>query len=221
MRIATFFLTLLFIVVASMPLYAASERCPRHQVKTNLKSKLAGTRVYKGTSDGFSDYLLGHHRGNSKVLGFVNQSDIYTKLNYKFDVKKIGENRYCVNLEEVKGNFVAAPKLYLPTDYKKSSCEYQQIHKHEKRHLQVVYDFHKRNTGKYAAQLGRIARTVPVFKPVTSKEEVNQTKQSIKNYFEQQFRGFEAKSMMQLNAMQAKIDSPSEYIGVRKRCNNW
>lgn len=222
MRTLTFFLALFaFIAFFSTNARAAGDRCPRHQVKTNLKSKLAGTRVFKGSVNSFSDYVLGHNRGNSRVLGFVNQSDIYTSLSYKFDVTKVGGNLYCVNLAQVDGYFYAAPKLYLPTDYSKNSCEYKQIYKHEQRHLKVVYDFHKRNSGKYAAQLGRIARTIPIFPPASTKAGVEKTKHSIRNYYESKFRKFEKQSKAELNAMQHKIDSPSEYIGVRKRCSNW
>ena len=219
MRTTTFLLTILFTIITFSPLYAASDRCPRHQIKTNLKSKLAKTRVFKGTSNDFSDYILGHHRGG-KILGFVNQSEIYTKFKYKFEINKVGENKYCINLDEVKGYFYAAPKLYLPTDYKKSSCEYKQIRKHEQRHLNAVYNFHKRNASKFSSHLGRIARTIPVAQP-TTKQEVEKVKQAIIDYFEGKFRSFEAKELLRLDAAQKKIDSPSEYIGVRKRCKNW
>ena len=126
-----------------------------------------------------------------------------------------------MNLEEVKGYFYAAPQLYLPTDYKKSSCEYKEVYKHEQRHLKAVYNFHDKNSRKYASTLGRIARTVPIYPPVTTAKEAEETKQAIINYYESQFREFEAKSVMELNAIQQKIDSPSEYIGVQKRCQNW
>lgn len=221
MRIVTFLMAVFFVTMASSPLYAASDRCPRHQVKTSLKNKLAKTKVFKGTSDNFTDYILGHHRGEGRILGFVNQSEIYTELRYKFGVQKVGEDRYCVKLEEVKGFFYAAPKLYLPTDYKKSSCEYKEVYKHEQRHLKVVYNFHKKNSKKYSSQLGRIARSVPISKPATTREEAEETKQMIINYFENEFRAFELKSIMELNALQTKIDSPSEYRGVQKRCKNW
>ncbi len=221
MRIASILFTALFFIFISNPLHAALDRCPRHQVQTSLKSKLAGTKIYKGASEDFSDYVLGHHRGESKVLGFINQAEIYTKLKYEFDIKEVGKNRYCVNLKEVSGYFYAAPKLYLPTDYKKSSCEYQEIRKHENKHLQVVYDFHKRNTGKYSSHLGRVARAVPIFPPVTTQKEADEIKQHIINYFESEFRAFEEKELARLYAMQAKIDNQQEYIGVRKRCNNW
>ncbi|MCK5374279.1 MAG: hypothetical protein KAJ40_03260 [Alphaproteobacteria bacterium] len=219
--LAIFIVTIIVSALFSVPSCASSKRCPRHQIQTSIKGKLVKTRTFKGTSDSFSDYVLGHHRGNSQILGFVDQSEIYTKLNYKFSVQKIDENHYCVNLERVNGYFYAAPKLYLPTNYKKGSCEYNEIHRHEKRHLKVVYDFHKRNVGKYASYLGKIARTVPIFSPVNTQEEVRKVKQSIINYFENEFRIFENQSMIQLNAAQAKIDSPQEYRGVQKRCNNW
>lgn len=200
---------------------AASDRCPRHQVSTNLKGKLAKTKVFKGSTKSFTEYVTGHSRGGSRILGFVNQAEIYTKLKYDFEIIKASDKTYCVQLNGVKGYFYAAPKLFLPTDYKKSSCEYKQVLKHEKRHLQAVYDFHKKNTGKYSSYLGRIVRAIPIFKPVATQEELNEIETQIINYFENKFRELEYKSVIELNNRQSKIDSPQEYTGVSKRCSEW
>lgn len=216
------FLFLLFILFFySSAAHAVLNRCPRHQVSTDLKSKLVKTKVYRGSTREFTEYVQGHSRGDSRILGFVNQAEIYTRLQYKFSIKDIGHGRYCVMLDKVRGYFYAAPKLFMPKDYSKSSCEYKEVLKHEKRHLQAVYDFHDHNTGKYAAYLGRIARDVPIHRPIRTEAEAQQVRQRIRGYFERNFRELEQKSLIQLNKIQRKIDSPQEYIGVSKRCDNW
>lgn len=208
-------------IISANTASAASDRCPRHQVSTNLKGKLAKTKLFKGSTKSFTEYATGHSRGESRILGFVNQAEIFTELKYSFEIVKASDNSYCVKLNGVKGYFFAAPKVFLPTDYKRSSCEYKQVKKHEKRHLQAVYDFHKKNVGKYASYLGRIARSVPIFKPVGTNEELDEIKTQIVNYFENKFRELEYKSRIELNNKQSKIDSPREYLGVSKRCENW
>ena len=211
----------MFFFVVSTQAHAAINTCPRHQVDAQLKGKLAKTKKFRGSTKAFTEYVQGHSRGSSRILGFVNQAELYTRMTYQFSLRDIGGGRYCVMLDKVRGFFYAAPKLFMPSDYKKNSCEYQQVLKHEKRHLQAVYDFHKRNTGKYAAYLGKIARAVPIHDPVTTEKEAAQVKRAITNYFEGKFREQEYKSIMQLNKVQKTIDSPQEYRGVAKRCNNW
>lgn len=202
------------------PSYAQDIQCPRHNIKTSLKGKLAKTRIFRGSTNAFSEYVFGHDRGG-RILGLVNYAELQTKLKYNFDVIEVGNAQYCVVLKQVNGFFYAAPKLFMPKEYAKKSCEYQQILKHEKRHLNAVYDFHKRNTGKYAAYLGKIAREVPIPAPVSSQKEAEQVKREIAAYFENEFKELEYQSIAQLNREQAKIDSPQEYLGVSKRCSNW
>ena len=218
-RLVLSFLSIFLLIAAAAPAKAFEIQCPRHKIETNLKGKLAKTRTFRGSSRAFTEYVMGHDRAG-RILGFVNQNELYTRLKYDFEVKKMGGDQYCVMLRRVQGYFYAAPKLYLPSDYKKKSCEFQQIYKHEQRHLNAVYKFHERNTGKYAAYLGKIAREVPIPPPV-SEREVGMIKKDIANYFEGKFRELEYESIMQLNREQAKIDSPQEYTGVSKRCSNW
>lgn len=200
---------------------AEARSCPRHQVDAQLESKLAKTRTFRGTARAFTEYVTGHDREDSRILGFVNQSEIYTTLDYYFSTRDMGDGSYCVMLDAVRGFFYAAPKLYLPSDYPRGSCEYEEILKHEQRHLDTVYEFHARNTGKYATYLGKIARRVPVLEPVRSEEEIENQKDYIRYHFEDRFRTLEEQSIIELNAQQRKIDSPEEYRGVLKRCRNW
>ncbi len=203
--------------------YALSDHCPRQNVKAELKSKLAKTKVFRGSVNSFNDYLGNHDRSQGTVLAFVETDyrELFVKLYYKFNTVEIGNDKYCVQLEKVRGEFYAAPVLYLPTDYKKSSCEYKQILKHEKRHLQAVYDYHERNQGRYASFLGRIARGVEIYPPISDEEELEEVQQDIVDYFEESFREQEFKSIIELAEIQHKIDSPMEYRGVSMRCDSW
>ncbi|MGH1403753.1 MAG: hypothetical protein ACRBDL_05875 [Alphaproteobacteria bacterium] len=212
----------IFSVMASN-VYALSDHCPRQNVKTELKSKLAKTKVYRGTVSSFNDYIGNHDRSQGTVLAFVETDyrELFVKLYYKFNTVEAGNGRYCVQLEKVLGEFYAAPALYMPTDYGKSSCEYKQVLKHEKRHLQAVYDYHKRNEGRYASFLGRISRGVEIYPPVSDEDDIEDIQLDIVEYFEENFREQEIKSLIELAQIQNKIDSPMEYRGVSMRCDRW
>jgi len=217
------FVSLLFLItfVFTTNAYAVTDRCPRHELKTVMKSRLAKTKVFRGTSRGFTQYTQGHSRGNSRTLGFVEYRGLTTSFETKFETVSIGNGKYCVKLTNVNGYFNMNPKLYMPTDYSKKSCEYKQILKHEKRHLQALKDFHHVNSKKFAAHFGRIARTVPIPQPVKTQRDINKVAAELQHYFVNEFKTLEYQAWRQLLSKQQKIDSPQEYRGVSKRCSNW
>ena len=212
---------LLLMFIWSSDAYAVTDRCPRHELKTSMKSKIAKTRVFRGTSRGFTEYAQGHVGGGGKILGFVEHKVLMTAFETKFNVVDIGNGKYCVRMEKVRGHFNTRPKLFMPTDYKKSSCEYKQVLKHEKRHLAAIKEFHKTYAKRFEAHLGRVARTVPIPPPVKTPEDVEKIKKHLNDHFVNEFRDFETKAWNLLLEKQRKIDSPQEYRGVAKRCDNW
>ncbi len=220
----TSFLSVMSVFILSFSnAYAASDYCPRQVVKTELRSKLAKTRVYNGTVQGFNDYLGNHDRSQGTVLAFVatDYRELFVKLYYKFDTVEIANNKHCVMLSAVRGDFYAAPALFMPSDYRKGSCEYKEILKHEKRHLQEVYDYHASHEGRYASFLGRISQGVKIYPPITTEDEQIEIQQDIIKYFSDRFHEQQIKSLNELAQAQQKIDSPMEYRGVSMRCDNW
>ena len=183
---------------------SAIDRCPRHDVQTELIAKRAKTKFLKGSLKGINDFVRVH---NGTVLAFVQNP-----LSVKYEYKNLGNGRACVMLDKVQARFWAAPRIVMPTDFKKGSCEYKIILKHEKRHLQAAYDFHDRSTIKYRSFLGRIARNVPIFPPVTSSEQAAAVEMKIADYFAKEFYAQVEKSYEELNKIQSKIDSPQEYL---------
>lgn len=188
-----------------------SERCPRHDVQTSLKAKKYKTKFYHNTLEGINQYLNEH-----SVMAFV-EYPFGVGLEYKFDVAHIGEGFYCVKLQDVKGKFWLAPRIVMPKDFKRGSCEYNLILEHEKRHLGVLYDFHEQSLSQFQTFLGRIARTVPVFQPMRDPQDIEKAQQDIRDYFENAFNERILKAFMDMKKLQAKIDSPQEYLFTNRR----
>ena len=199
------FMSATFLLTTSQA-YAVTDRCPRHEIKTELKAKRMKTKFQRATVAGINDYLNSH-----SVLAFV-ENPIRVEPKFKFSMKDIGYNRYCVRLEKVLVYYISSPGIVMPKDYKSKSCEYQLILKHEKRHLQVHYDYFDRSVPQYKAFLGRIARDVPIPPPITTQEEADEVQYAIESYFVDKFYTHVGESILEMRALQRKIDSPQEYL---------
>lgn len=219
-RFLSLSLVFLFVFNVMQPAYAFQDYCPRHDLKTSMKNRLYKTRVFRGTTQGFTEYTIGHS-GGGRVLGFVEYRLLTTSFEAKFEVVNLGQQKYCVRMTHVRGYFNMHPKLFMPTDYAKGSCEYKEILKHEKRHLSALKRFHKKYSPKFEAHFGRIAKALPVPNPVSSAKHVELVQDQLLEYFVTEFKDFEFEAARLLDIEQSKIDSPSEYRGVAMRCDNW
>jgi|GEM_PF-2346600 len=200
------FLAASFFLISAGDAYARSDFCPHHQVKTDLQAKRSKTQYLHGSLNDINGYLNSH-----SVLAFVsNPFDI--EASFKFRNENVGDGKVCVMLDEVKVNYIAYPKIVMPSNFRRNSCEYKIILKHEKRHLKVHYDYHDRSVPQYKAFLGRIARNVPIGPPVKRQEDVEEMKQHITEYFYTEFATLVAKSREEMHAQQEKIDSQQEYV---------
>lgn len=189
----------------------AIDRCPRHQVKTELKTKKYKAKLYRGSLQGINDYLNSH-----SVLAFASDP-LGVQAEYKFTIKDIGNDRVCVMLDKVRAYYYSSPRIVMPKDFSKKSCEYKIILEHEKRHQRVFEEYFDQSSKDYAAYLGRIAKQVPLSVPVKTQEHINEMQAHIQEYFTEKFVERIAKSRLEMIALQNKIDSPQEYIFTGKK----
>ena len=69
--VSTFFLLLFVFCVYGGEAYAVTDRCPRHQVVTELKAKLKKTKKFRASISEINDYFDNHDRSSGTVLAFV------------------------------------------------------------------------------------------------------------------------------------------------------
>ncbi|MGH1456761.1 MAG: hypothetical protein ACRBDI_08265 [Alphaproteobacteria bacterium] len=218
-RVSIFSLLFVFCFITySSTAHAFRDRCPRHEVKTELKAKRSKTKFYHATLENINDYLNSH-----TVLAFVSRENLFVDNQYDFEVSDIGGGWYCVNLEKMKSYFHVAATINMPKDFKRGSCEYNIILEHEKRHLKEIYDFHEENTSAYRRYQATLVKNLPVFKPVRTESEIEDIKSKIANYVGNSFSELIYKSLDELNKAQEAIDSPQEYTFNNRRldrCND-
>lgn len=205
------FLSCAIFITYALPAYAVADRCPRQQVKTDLKTKRYKPRLFHGTLKTINDYRNSHN-----VLAFA-EEPIGVQTQYEFSLENIGDNRSCVMLDKVTAYYFSAPRIVMPKNFGRKSCQYKIILEHEKRHVKVFVDYFEQSEKDYAAFLGRIARNVPVSVPVRNGEEVAEMQLHIRDYFDEKFREQVAKSLEEMMTLQAKIDSPQEYTFTNRK----
>lgn len=210
---------LLTVILFSAPAYANMEACPSHRTQTKLHSKRAKTIFETATINDINTSLGNAGQEMGTVLAFVDYSaeeSLSVEVKYLFSVLDAGAGKYCVKLDKADAYFYARPRIVMPKDFKKGSCEYNFILKHEQRHLDALYDFHKSNTHKYSLYLGQIAGALPPPKPV-EEQHVNVVQSQIEEYFSQKFGALVMQSIEELQMKQQKIDSPEEYAANHRR----
>ena len=198
---------------------AQAQSCPRHKTEMILKPELTKTKFLRGSAQRLTEWATGHTQTVGAILG-LGGGEIGTRFQAAFEYSVLPNGGVCVILDKVKATFYAHPRMYIASDYKKGSCEYDEIVKHEKRHVKALIDSHSDNTERLRVHMGRIAKRIPMFGPV-SEADVPYVKQRLMDFVMNEYLSYQDHQLMALQRAQKKIDSPSEYRGVAARCDNW
>jgi hypothetical protein len=218
-RFSLFFLLCLAVVILVHPHRADAQNCPRHKTQMILQPELTKTRLFTGSARRMTEWRSGHTQNIGVVLG-LGGGEIGTKFQSAFNYSVKDDGRVCVQLDKVKAIFFAHPRIYVASDYKKGSCEYEAILEHEKRHIKALVDFYEPHVDRFQVHMGRIAKRIPMFGPVP-REQVPSIKQQLMDYVMGEYYAYQNSELMTLQRAQRKIDSPSEYRGVAAKCENW
>ncbi len=130
--------------------------------------------------------------------------------------KQVGKG--CVHLKEIDVKIHIEPTIYIASEYKKGSCLYNEILKHEKKHVredQLIVN-------KYAMKIGQALAKVmddngPVFGPYKI-EELPAIQKNMNETLGTVIDSFNTKMNDERRVRQQAIDSRSEYDQVSERC---
>ena len=219
-RIAVFFMTAFFMSLCSMSSGAMAQSCPRGSGKAVLKSYETKTRLIRSKSaDDLTRWQTGHSSRGAHILG-LGGGEIGTKIQAEFEVKELDNGQFCLSLKKVIAKFYTKPQIHIASNFKKGTCEYKEVLRHEKKHILTLKKFHREYTPKYRAELKRIIRKVPVQRPTTENGLEGQ-QQQIMQMVQKHMSAYTEKIMAVLSGRQKRIDSPQEYKLVASRCRNW
>jgi len=199
---------------------AQAERCPPHAPNTTLKAYSTQLKYFRNFSSADLTFSqTGHTDPRSRILGMAG-GEIGTRLKVQYLVSTLSSGLKCVKVTKVTAKFYTKPVMFVASDYKKGSCEYRQVLKHEKLHIKTLKKFHMEYTPRYRAELKRIAKRIPVARAMPAGY-VESEKDRIVGFIREHMSRFDDKIFKVLGSRQAKIDTPYEYKLVASKCRNW
>lgn len=218
-RVAVLFGLAFFCFAAFSPSMAAAQTCKRNSTDVTLRAYSTKTRFFRNFS--VSDLTLsqGGHGARGAILGMAG-GEMGTRLDIEYHVDALPNGKLCVNVTEVNAKFYIKPVLFVASDYKKGTCEYREVLKHEKKHIATLRQFHREYTPKYRAELNRIIKSIPVGREMTPYH-IEQEQDRIIGYIREKMAAYDAKIGEVLARRQGNIDTPYEYKYVAAQCRKW
>ncbi len=155
----------------------------------------------------------------SHVLGTANPN-LQTVFNASFSVKGLDGN-YCIELKELKMEFIAKHEIHIANNFKKGSCEYDKILKHEQKHVRATDKFVKRYKSKFSSHMRKALKKLPEI-DLIREGEIEQAQQTHIDFLQDEAKAFLEKIRPKLEDVHARIDTPEEYERTARKCGgNW
>ncbi len=192
--------------------------CKPHRPSTSLANKIESTKYVRSLNT--EELTRLHSRaGNNLVMGLAG-GEVGTRFQAYFDVKPISGNLYCLNLERIKATLYAKPKVHIAKNFRRGTCEYNAVLRHEEKHVAALKRTHSQYLPGYRKHLRLTSMKVPVLPPMTLAE-ANEKKNILIKRIGEDLRSYLEIIMKDVADRQAEIDSSEEYQSVWNKCDRW
>lgn len=138
----------------------------------------------------------------------------------RFEIVQTGEVA-CLKFKRVIVDFFSKPRIHIASNFSRSSCEYNAVMTHEKKHTTALLKFQREYAPKARAEISRIIESIdPAMGPLRSGD-IKKAQTLIQAKLSTALQAYNKKIMAVLAARQEAIDSPEEYASVVARCEKW
>ena len=203
---------------AAQPAFAA--RCPPHRPVTALHHKIEPVEYVRTVSSKvLTDAHYGHNIRPGKIMGLAG-GYVTTRFTAAFKIISAGANLYCMQAKKIDVHFDARPKIYIAGNFKRGTCEYHTVLKHEYEHAGILKQAHRDHIPPYRQYLRQMAYDIPVPEPATLSET-----HARKKYFIGHIRdalAIHVRAIMDdIVVRQKAIDTPEIYRREQAKCKRW
>lgn len=160
----------------------------------------------------------GPHGGGLQTVGLA-VPDIEVTSSGSYGFLDMGDHK-CFWVEHVQVQVVyQSMQIFIASEYKKGSCPYAKILRHEREHVAIS----RRNLARFEPRLRSALASLSIPKagqPIRIKADDDPSAQMTR-LFSRLVSPVLDDMMADLDAAQAKIDTPKSYAKVRRQCRNW
>lgn len=206
------------IICATSAPALARKKCQPHRPATSLKYEIEPVEYIRTLS---AKQLSIFHSPFSQntVLGLAG-GQVGTRFEASFKIKEVSKNKYCLNLKKIEAVLFAKPQVHIAKNFKRGTCEYNAVLKHENKHIKVLKRAHREYLPHYRKHLRVTSKKVPVLPPMSLKE-ATQKKHVLMAQIKVDLNVYQNRIMQDVAERQKKVDTAEEYQRVNDRCKRW
>ena len=175
-------------------------------------------RTIQQLTDGGTDTISPYPKHITTVTGGTTESFIRVNAETKFEVKSFPAHGVaCVYYSEIKVNIELDPTIYVAREHTPSSCQYREIMKHEKKHV----DTDRQIVNKYANQMGTMLQSSinsSLVRGPYPHDRLNDIQQSMLDYVVNVLKTQQSLMEEERFRAQQAVDTFEEYERVRLAC---
>lgn len=203
---------------------AARNSCPvkKTRVKVALKEDPGRVKVNRRHSQA---QLTAMMRKKSKIRSSremlnngLTRTKYGTNMGFELQYAELKSGKVCAALRTVDATFgYAEITVFIARKYKKGSCQYRTVLQHENTHVAI----HRKYLTKYADRMRRRLTTTANKAGVIFAPSVRQAKETFRKRLEKAIDQMTEEFSRELDAANARIDTPENYRRENKRCPSW
>ncbi|PCJ95869.1 MAG: hypothetical protein COA45_11830 [Zetaproteobacteria bacterium] len=197
----------------------AAERCSNHRTGISLSYSMKPTEYIRDIS---ARELTDSHKGGNEagiILGHA-RGAVRTGFTMEYEFTPLRARLYCFRVKKIRARFIAEPIIHIASNFKRGSCEYSRVLRHENEHVKILRKAHKGHVAGYKAHLRKVVRKIPDFPPMKITE-IEQYKAEAADYINKAMSEYMEYITKDVLARQKKFDTPKEYQRVNKQCKRW
>ncbi len=213
---AFIFLTLSLIVLHIAPSFA--KECKPHRPSTRLDYNVEKTE-YLRMLDANQLTMLHSATRSNKVLGLAG-GEVGMRFEATFEAKEVTNKLYCLNVKKINATLYAKPQVHIAKNFRRGTCEYNAVLKHENKHVDVLKRAHKEYLPQFRKHLRVTSKKIPVLPPM-SLAQANQRKHQLIAEIRADLQAYLNEITEEVDKRQKKVDTEEEYQRVHDRCRRW
>ncbi len=214
-----YFLVFIGVFFGSTGVYAQT-LCDAHNPTSSLQYDIGVTEYVRDISSKELTQMQGPHGfQNHEILGLAG-GESGLRFEVTFLAQQYAEKKYCLRVKSIEAKFYAKPRIYIASNFKRGSCEYNKVLKHEAEHVKILKRAHREYVPKYRSHLYKISKTIPVLEPIDLID-VNSQKEELIRYIDSELASYMSVITQEVAKRQKEIDTPQEYKQVYSRCKRW
>jgi len=203
---------------------AARNSCPvkKTRVKVTFKEDPGRVKVDRRHSQ---KQLTAMMRKKSKIRftremlnNGLTRTKYGTNMGFELQYAELESGKVCAALRTVDATFgYAEITVFIARKYKKGSCQYRTVLQHENTHVAI----HRKYLKKYADRMRRRLTSTANKAGVIFAPTVQQVKTAFRKRLEKAVDQLTEEFSRELDAANARIDTPENYRRENKKCPSW